>query len=147
MQKQLDTKYFLFGVLNAFGNKLQVVGDAFFEEISSKQWFALACISLCEEPPTVNQVAEIMGCSHQNLKQILMKLEKLGFIVFKQDESDKRKLRIEFTEQVDLLNHKYEAASAKFLDSLYEDIQEEELVITLRTLQKMEQNLDVIRRG
>ena len=39
-----------------------------------------------------------MGSSHQNVKQILLKLEKKGFVSISVDEQDKRKQRIELTD-------------------------------------------------
>ena len=40
---------------------------------------------------TVKELAEIMGSSHQNVKQILLKLEKKGVVYITADERDKRK--------------------------------------------------------
>lgn len=39
-----------------------------------------------------------MGSSHQNVKQILLKLEKKGFVTIIVDKNDKRKQRIELTD-------------------------------------------------
>ena len=89
----------LFGLLFSFMNRLQSVGDLFYEEITCKQFFLLACMNLYkDEPPTANELAETMGCSRQNVKQILDSLEKKGLLVLKQDENDRRKQRIFKTE-------------------------------------------------
>nr|MCR4839806.1 MarR family transcriptional regulator [Eubacterium sp.] len=69
-------------------------------EISWKQFFAIICINMCKEPPTLKELSDILGSSHQNVKQILLKLEKKNFIEFKVDESDKRKQRIIFYEVI-----------------------------------------------
>ena len=50
--------------------------DAFFKEITWKQFFAIICINLCKEAPTINELSDVMGSSHQNVKQILLRLEK-----------------------------------------------------------------------
>ena len=42
------------------------------KEISWKQFFAIICINLCKTPPTVKELAKIMGSSIQiedNLKE------------------------------------------------------------------------------
>lgn len=42
--------------------------------------FAIICIGLCKECPTIGELAEVMGGSHQNVKQILNKLRQRGFL-------------------------------------------------------------------
>ena len=76
----MEIRPFLLGLLSAFDNKYQACADRFFEEITWKQFFAIICINLCKEPPTLNELSDIMGSSHQNVKQILLKLEKAGFV-------------------------------------------------------------------
>lgn len=49
--------------------------------------------------PELSRVAEIMGSSHQNVKQILNKLEDKGYVKTVLDEQDKRKQRIILTEK------------------------------------------------
>ena len=93
----VELSYFLIGLLSAFENRFQAVADSAMKEISWKQFFAIICISMCKDKPTVKELAEIMGSSHQNVKQILLKLEKKGFIHITVDEKDKRKQRIELT--------------------------------------------------
>ena len=90
----MDNSFFLIGILNEFMNRYQTVADHFFQEISWKQFFAMVCVKLFKEPPTLKEIAELMGTTHQNAKQILLKLEKLEYLYFEKDETDKRKQRI-----------------------------------------------------
>lgn len=69
----------LLDLLNAFDNRFQALADKTTKEISWKQFFAIICINLCKSKLTVKELAEIMGSSHQNVKQILLKLEKKRF--------------------------------------------------------------------
>ena len=94
----IELSYFLVGLLSAFENRFQAVADKTMEEISWKQFFAIICTSLCKESPTIKELAEIMGSSHQNVKQILLKLEKKGFVDIIVDEKDKRKQRVVLTQ-------------------------------------------------
>ena len=73
---QMPPGTFLIGLLSAFENCFQTVADSFFEEITWKQFFAIICINLCKDNPTINELSDIMASSHQNVKQILLKLEK-----------------------------------------------------------------------
>ena len=90
----IPAEYFLLGLMSAFENRFQTIADNTMKEISWKQFFAIICITMCKEPPTINDLAEILGSSHQNVKQILLKLEKKNFIKFQEDSQDKRKQRI-----------------------------------------------------
>ena len=90
---------FLLGLLSAFDNRYQAIADSYFGEITWKQFFAIICINLCKEPPTINELADVMGSSHQNVKQILLKLERKGFVQMLVDENDKRKQRIRLTKE------------------------------------------------
>lgn len=82
----IELSYFLLGLLSAFENRFQAVADSTMKEISWKQFFAIICVNLCKDGPTVKELAEIMGSSHQNVKQILLKLEKKGFVSNPDDE-------------------------------------------------------------
>lgn len=145
-KEKIDNKYFLFGVLNAFANRLQSVGNTFFEEMSWKQWFVLLGISLFENPPTINQVAQVIGSSHQNVKQILLKLEKAGFVELYTDETDRRKIRMKTTDKKMEFDKKYSKESAEFMKDLYKGLDNDNIDITIKTLLAMEQNLMNIKR-
>ena len=57
----IDASLFLLGLLSAFNNRYQAKADSFFEKISWKQFFAIICINLCKESPTIKELAEVMG--------------------------------------------------------------------------------------
>ena len=77
---------FLLGLLSTFDNRYQAAADTFFKEITWKQFFAIICINICKEAPTINDLSDVMGSSHQNVKQILIKLEKKDYIKMVTDE-------------------------------------------------------------
>ena len=142
--KDMPPQPFLLGLLSAFDNRYQASADAYFKEITWKQFFAIICINLCKEPPTLNELSDIMGSSHQNVKQILLKLEKKGFVSTIPDERDKRKQRIyvtdkcrEFIEE----NDNNGQQSRFIIESIFNGIDEESLQTTIQTIMKMERNL------
>jgi DNA-binding MarR family transcriptional regulator len=142
--KDMPPQPFLLGLLSAFDNRYQASADAYFKEITWKQFFAIICINLCKEPPTLNELSDIMGSSHQNVKQILLKLEKKGFVSTIPDESDKRKQRIyvtdkcrEFIEE----NDNNGQQSQFIIERIFNGIDEESLQTTIQTIMKMERNL------
>ncbi|MEG0452894.1 MAG: MarR family transcriptional regulator [Coprobacillus sp.] len=144
--KGMEDKKVLFGLFFAFSNRLQVAGDEFYKEITCKQFFLLICMSLFQEcPPTINELSDVMGSSHQNVKQIVNKLVEKGFLQIVSDSEDKRKLRIVMTEKMDDLKDTYEQQEIGFMEMLYHDVSKEEVAITLQTLIKLENNLKKMR--
>ncbi|MCQ2586368.1 MAG: hypothetical protein MJ185_12335 [Treponema sp.] len=136
----------LFGLLFAFMNRLQAAGDAFYEEITCKQFFLLACMNLYpDEAPTANEMAETMGCTRQNVKEILNSLCKKDLVVLIQDENDKRKQRIYLTEKMKVLTAKYGQKEMEFLQLLYQGITDEEIKTVFKIISIMENNLKGIK--
>ena len=141
----IESSYFLIGLLSAFENRFQAVADSTMKEISWKQFFALICINMCKEKPTVKELAEIMGSSHQNVKQILLKLEKKGFVSITADESDKRKLRIELMEYCKEFCAKNDEMAMNIMRKMFEGVSNEQLQVTIQTIIHIEDNLKEIR--
>lgn len=140
----IELSYFLLGLLSAFENRFQAVADRTMKEISWKQFFAVICINLCKNKPTVKELAEIMGSSHQNVKQILLKLEKKGFIHITVDETDKRKQRIELTDYCRDFCSKNDEITTNIMKKMFADISEEQLQVTIQTIIQIEDNLKEI---
>lgn len=141
----IELSYFLLGLLSAFENRFQAVADSTMKEISWKQFFAIICINLCKDRPTVKELAEIMGSSHQNVKQILLKLEKKGFVSIAVDENDKRKQRIELTDYCRDFCSKNDEMTTNIMKKMFAGVSEEQLQVTIQTIIQIENNLKEIR--
>ena len=139
--KDISMQPFLLGLLSAFDNRYQACADSFFKEITWKQFFAIICVNLCEESPTINELSDVMGSSHQNVKQILLKLQRKGFVKMLVDDSDKRKQRIELTQECIDFCQKNDEASKVIISKIFEGIDEMSLINTIQTIIKMEENL------
>lgn len=144
--ERMEHKYALFGLFFAFHNRLQAVGDSFYEEITCKQFFLMACMNLYpDEAPTANELAITMGCTRQNVKEILNSLEKKQFIRLEADDKDRRKQRVYLTKQALFFADKYRAKEEIFMKELYDGVTEEEILHTYKTLTKIEENLKRIK--
>lgn len=141
----IESSYFLLGLLSAFENRFQVVADSTMKEISWKQFFAIICINMCKEKPTVKELADIVGCSHQNMKQILLKLEKKDFVRIMTDENDKRKQRIELTDYCKDFCAKNDQMTMRIMQKMFDGISEEQLQITIQTIIQIEDNLKEVQ--
>lgn len=140
----IDASFFLIGLLSAFDNRYQAKADSFFEEISWKQFFAIICINLCKESPTIKELSEIMGSSHQNVKQILNKLESKDFIQVITDEEDKRKQRIILTDKTRAFCMEHDEGSKRVVGKIFEGINEEDIITVVKTILRMEKNLEEV---
>lgn len=141
----MDAKYALFGFFFAFHNRLQTAGDAFYEEITCKQFFLMACMNLFKDTaPTANDLAKVMGCSRQNVKEILLSLEKKGFVSLIPSETDKRKRIVVLTEKAEQIADKYRKKETEFLERLYDGVTDEQIRSTYCFLSKLEDNLKLL---
>ena len=137
----MPAPFFLVGLLNAFNNRFQGAGDRFFQEISWKQCFLLNCIPIFRTAPTIRELGELVGCSHQNTKQLLEKLERAGFVALAQDGADRRKRRIYLTEKAQDFRRRYNEQSGAFMERLFSCLEEEELQDTIKTIAKLDARL------
>lgn len=137
----IESSYFLLGLLSAFDNRFQAVADRTIKEISWKQFFAIICIDLCKENPTIKELAEILGSSHQNVKQILLKLEKKGFVDIYVDPNDKRKQRIALTDYCREFCERNDEKSMQIMAKMFENVSQEQIQTTIATIIQIENNL------
>ena len=137
----IPPSYYLLGLLSAFENRFQAMADKDMGEISWKQFFAIICINMCKEAPTIRELSEILGSSHQNVKQILLKLESKGFVEFMEDANDKRKQRIALTKKCQKFCEKNNEMSMKVMAKMFEGIPEKDIRTTIKTITKIEKNL------
>ena len=140
----IESPYFLLGLLSAFDNRFQAIADKLIGEISWKQFFTIICINLCKESPTLQQLADVMGTSHQNCKQLLLKLEKKGFVALKTDPGDRRKQRIRLTEHCLAFCEANDENSQRIMQQMFAGIPEAHLRITIQTIMQMEKQLMVL---
>lgn len=137
----IEDAYFLIGEMTAFSNRFQAAADRLFEDISWKQCFLLICIRMFEEAPTINELSAAVGSSHQNVKQLLLKLQRAGYVEFVQDENDKRKQLVYRTAKAEEFDQAHAEASAVYMNKFFQNINPEKLKITIETLVQLEQNL------
>lgn len=137
----IELSYFLLGLLSAFDNRFQAMADKIMKEISWKQFFTIICINLCKEHPTINELSEILGSSHQNVKQILLKLEKKGFVNIYTDAEDKRKQRIQLTDYCKEFCDKNDEMTHQVMFQMFEGVSKEQLQTTIQTIIQIEDNL------
>lgn len=137
----IQSNYYLLGLISAFENRFQAVADKMMKEISWKQFFVIICISMCKNDPTINELSDIVGSSHQNIKQILIKLESKKFIKIYTDGIDKRKQKICLTDYCIDFCEKNDINSLSIMNQMFKGISDKELETTIKTISKIEKNM------
>jgi len=148
--EQIPDKQFIFGSLLVAANRMDTLLERELKEfsITSKQWLLSVIInSLFEKPPTMKEAAREMGSSHQNVKQLALKLQEKNLLQLVKDKRDTRVTRLKMTEQSYSFWEKMEAKGAMYMESVFNDIGLEELTITRQILQKLLTNLELMEKG
>ena len=135
-----DKQRFIFGSLFLLANKLQVIGDQFLgeDDMTTKQWFLTVLISQFEDgAPTLSEVAELMGSSRQNVKQLALKLQEKDFLRIEKDENDARATKLKLTEKSRAFWDKRQDKDNEFIRDLFRAFNENEIDILFNSFNKL----------
>ncbi|WP_315118268.1 transcriptional regulator, SarA/Rot family [uncultured Clostridium sp.] len=133
----------IFGSILLLSNKLQTLGDQVLPELTLKQWFLLIVMTKMEEDDaTVNEIAKYMGSSRQNIKKMLLSLEKKGFVSIKKSNIDARALSVSLTPQAQDVLNEIEQYSLNNIARVFENITETELDAVVEVIKKMNENIE-----
>lgn len=146
----IDDQGYIFGSLFSTATILQAVLDRALADygITAKQWYLSAVITnFFKMPPTLKEVATVMGISHQAVKQIALKLEEKEFLMFRSDERDGRIVRLHLTDKVRPFWNTLQGSRRIFMDSLFKDLSPAELAAFRKTMTVIQNNLDTMKEG
>lgn len=150
-EEDLDRKRYLFGGLFVASNTLQTVMDRQLKDVglTSKQWLLMAVLEEFwkDKVPTLKEAANFMGTSHQNVKQIALKLQEKGFLALEKDEKDKRVMRIKRLVSGEDFGEAYQQGAVYFLDTLFGGFSADELDTTLKVLFQLNERLKEMGEG
>ena len=140
----MTNQQYIFGALFVVANRVDTLLEREFKkfDITTKQWFLSVVIdNLFDCPPTIKEAAREMGSSHQNVKQVALKLEQKGLLVLEKDEKDSRATRLRLAENSVDFWKSLRAESADFMGALFKNISDEEKVAARSFLKKMLSNI------
>ena len=141
---------FVFGSIQIVANKKETLLERELKEfdITFKQWFLMVVIeNTFDTPPTIKEAAKAMGSSHQNVKQVALKLEQKGLVRLEKDKKDARVTRIRLTEQSYKFSETLQSKAAIFTGNLFMGIDEDEMSKARTVLYKMMFNLAQMELG
>lgn len=147
--ENIDDAHFLFGSIPVLANRMDTLMDRALQKygVTSKQWLlSIILHSLFEAPPTIKEAAREMGSSHQNVKQVALKLQKKGLVRLEKDKKDARATRIRLTEASEAFWAQSNSEGDAFMEAFYRGIAPVNLHSARVVLEKLLENLNDIEK-
>lgn len=115
------------------------------DHITTKQWLMMIVMANAfQNPPSMQEVADAMSTTHQNVKQLATRLEARGFLKIERDPENRRILRLKVTEECQNYWEKRTPEDIKSIKKHFEGLEDEEvksLFEIMGKLEKLSQNL------
>ena len=143
--EMMDDCSYLFGTIFILANRMDTLLQREFKkfDITTKQWFLSIIIdNLFDNPPTIKEVAKEMGSSHQNVKQVALKLEEKGLLTLERDPKDARATKLKLTEKSNEFGKLIREEGSMFHQKLFKDIDKDDLAIARKVIRTMLLHID-----
>lgn len=145
---RIEKEKYIYGSLFLVGNKLQVLGDNYLRSsgITTKQWLLTVMLAYNKDKnPTLTEMAEFIGSSRQNVKQLALKLEEKGFIRIEKDSKDSRILRLINTEKNQEFWESRNSEDIKFIIELFKTLTLDEIDSLVSSLDKLFSKIEIMK--
>jgi MarR family transcriptional regulator, transcriptional regulator for hemolysin len=135
----LEKQKYIFKKLFLLSNRLQTVGDKILTgEMTIMQWLlTVAVLQYKDSSPTLSEVAQLMGSSRQNVKQIAVKLQKENFLTIDKDGQDTRITRLKLTEKSCFFWQKRNEEIRNFLVEIFNELNKDDIELLYDCLNKL----------
>ena len=135
--ESMDPRFIAYVNMFICANRLQTIMDSGLEDITAKQWLALMMIDAFPEPPTLKQMSEISGVTHQSMRQIVDRLIDKGFLQVVPDKKDKRAIRLVKTEAANNIRTKKKGQDETFVYKVFNCLTDKETEVFCSSLAKL----------
>jgi len=116
--------------------------------ITTKQWLMIIVIAAgFKSPPSIQEVADAMSTTHQNVKQIAASMERRGFITLERDPDNRRIIRLKVTDRCHATFKKREEEDVKEIFRMFENLSDDEMRALFNIIAKMEHRADELYRS
>ena len=143
--EHMDPRMIAFVNIFICANRLQAIMDNGFVDITAKQWLAITMIDAFPEPPTLKQISELSGVTHQSMRQIVDRLADRGFLEVVPDKKDKRAIRLVKTEAANHIRTKKDGQDIRFVYKLFDCLTDEETAVYCSALEKLCNRLNELK--
>ncbi len=113
--------------------------------ITAKQWLmAIVVASGFKSPPSIQEVADALSTTHQNVKQIAASMERRGFMRMERDEKNRRIIRLNVTDRCLGLFKKREEEDVKAILRLFDGLTDGEVNALFSIIAKIDLQADIL---
>ena len=133
--------FVLIALMSRFVNRYQSAANDFFKELSWQQMFFLNGVTLFKEAPSIKDMADFFGCTHQNANKLYAKLLQDGYIVSQQDENDRRKQRLFLTDKAKVFLADNKVGSSESVKEIFSVVSDDEMEILIDAMAKLTDHL------
>lgn len=127
----------LSGLLIAEGDRLTEA-----QALSSARWKILGSVAQADSPPTVPQIARLMGQTRQAVQRLVNVMHTDGLLELRSNPNHKRAKLVSLTMQGKKIYAKLEAVQIPWANHCSSQINEEELATTLAVLGRISHLLE-----
>ena len=133
--------FVLIALMSRFLNRYQSAANAFFKELSWQQMFFLNGVTLFKEAPSIKDMADFLGCTHQNANKLYAKLLQDDYIVSQQDGNDRRKQRIYLTDKALNFLADNKVGSSKSVEDIFSVVSDAEMEVLIDAMAKLTKSI------
>ena len=109
------------------------------DKITTKQWLMMIVIeNAFQHDPSMQEVADALSTTHQNVKQLAVRLEARGFMKIERDPENRRILRLRTTDECREYWEKRTPQDAESIISLFKGLDNEEIDSLFKIIMKLE---------
>ncbi len=141
----LNRKRYIIVKLLSLSSKLKVHSDRSIanDGVTIKQWVLITAIAQFESVnPSLTEVAELMNSSHQNIKQLALKLQHNGYIQMETDVNDHRAVRLRLKEKSYECWRRIEERLTRMLQELFQDFDRNEIILLHECLSHLSKSFE-----
>jgi DNA-binding MarR family transcriptional regulator len=113
--------------------------------ITVKQWLMSIVITAgFHSPPSIQEVADALSTTHQNVRQIADSMERRGLMEIYRDPDNRRIIRLKITDKCRSLFDSRSENDMKTVLSMFDNLTDDEMKALFGIIAKMESRADVL---
>ena len=141
IEERLDMEKYILVILFLIQQRWSYTINKDFQKdnITTKQWLMLIVIGTAfNHDPSMQEVADALSTTHQNVKQLATRLETTGFLKIERDPKNKRILRLKVTEKSAEYWQTRASEHAKSIAEYFKTLEDSEVASLFKIMNKLE---------